>query len=940
MNSFPEDATDCYRAAEEAVRIVRRFNNGTGSSKEAKQKRMVDLCTDIADILEAKRQLEDLVKRQNTELEELRQRVNSSNTASTSGRGSLSPEETQGPTLNFPSSGRETSWCHKGTDPLFEWPERPSTCTRSTSPGLLSMTSHEDPRSDVANQELEKDNNEAFNESENHSMKDDRRLHNEENEADSVENHEQNKESDNVSEVKQAQEKEDNKSVSRSPSAKAKVAANSREERKGLVSSSKEQTEKRAKDSARKPTPKNNARQQTREKSKKYETLWKSNQINPLFSGSQSAKECKNNAKNHKKDKTTAGKSKAPGHKTADKDVYESLSSSCESEEEDDLSIKPVNPELTADYWDIHKLIKYLKYGNPTATVIALCALRDVGLEIESSQLAILEMGGVTLLLNILRTEHWRCVVGSLEVLRIITNTKRINLEICRLGGIQQLIDCLHSNLIEVQSLAAETLSHVITFRMAYKTMRRNGGIKKLVNIIQPDNKRRSRNVPREVNDFQLLRNACSALWSCSKCPKNIQVIRAAGAVPILSTLLVDGKDDVVLPVMGIIQECASEPLFRQDICRKGMVEAFVNYLRQGDTLLKTLCAMALFKCAEDDASREMISRHGGLELLVELMMFKSSENHLLAAVVGAVWKCALNKSNVKRFEECGAVKALILLLKTPELTNEVLTNALGAVHLFAYSKRALFALRDERVIPVVVQLLNVTENAVLINATKVLAVCAREAACRSSVVRTDGLRLLWSLLKFPDPKVVAGAAEAISECVVNVEESADVVRSFVGGLELVTNLLRSDDKQVLIAVNKAIVNIGKDRENLSILTDYDVVPLLIDLVNTEDEELKRWLAEAIATCSGLEKNVQSFSPVVIPFADSLKHCSDVAVKRSIACALERLSNDPYNCFLIHQHDALKTLLSLTGSQDERVQEAAAGCIKNMRVNTINILAN
>lgn len=801
------------------------------------------------------------------------------------------------------------------------------------------MTSHEDSRTDVANQELEKDN-EAFNESENHSMKDDRRLHDEENEADSVENHEQNKESDNVSEVKQAQEKEDNKSVSRSPSAKTKVAANSKEERKGLVSSSKEQTEKRAKDSARKPTPKNNARQQTREKSKKYETLWKSNQINPLFSGSQSTKECKNNAKNHKKDKTTAGKSKAPGHKTADKDVYESLSSSCESEEEDDLSIKPVNPELNADYWDIHKLIKYLKYGNPTATVIALCALRDVGLEIESSQLAILEMGGVTLLLNILRTEHWRCVVGSLEVLRIIANTKRINLEICRLGGIQQLIDCLHSNLIEVQSLAAETLSHVITFRMAYKTIRRNGGIKKLVNIIQPDNKRRSRNVPREVNDFQLLRNACSALWSCSKCPKNIQVIRAAGAVPILSALLVDGKDDVVLPVMGIIQECASEPLFRQDICRKGMVEAFVNYLRQGDTLLKTLCATALFKCAEDDASREMISRHGGLELLVELMMFKSSENHLLAAVVGAVWKCALNKSNVKRFEECGAVKALILLLKTPELTNEVLTNALGAVHLFAYSKRALFALRDERVIPVVVQLLNVTENAVLINATKVLAVCAREAACRSSVVRTDGLRLLWSLLKFPDPKVVAGAAEAISECVVNVEESADVVRSFVGGLELVTNLLRSDDKQVLIAVNKAIVNIGKDRENLSILTDYDVVPLLIDLVNTEDEELKRWLAEAIATCSGLEKNVQSFSPVVIPFADSLKHCSDVAVKRSIACALERLSNDPYNCFLIHQHDALKTLLSLTGSQDERVQEAAAGCIKNMRVNTINILAN
>lgn len=165
------------------------------------------------------------------------------------------------------------------------------------------------------------------------------------------------------------------------------------------------------------------------------------------------------------------------------------------------------------------------------------------------------------------------------------------------------------------------------------------------------------------------------------------------------------------------------------------------------------------------------------------------------------------------------------------------------------------------------------------------------------------------------------------------------MVRSFVGGLELITSLLRSDDKEVLISVNKAIISIGRDRENLSILTDYEVVPLLVSLVYTKDEELKRWVAEAIATCSGLDKNVKSFSSAVVPLADSLKRSSDVAVKRAIACALERLSRDPYNCFIIHQHEALKTLLALTGSEDERVQEAAAGCIKNMRINTMNMLA-
>ena len=53
----------------------------------------------------------------------------------------------------------------------------------------------------------------------------------------------------------------------------------------------------------------------------------------------------------------------------------------------------------------------HFQVGNPTATVIALCALRDVSIELESSQLAILELSGIGILLNILKTDHWPCVV-------------------------------------------------------------------------------------------------------------------------------------------------------------------------------------------------------------------------------------------------------------------------------------------------------------------------------------------------------------------------------------------------------------------------------------------------------------------------------------------------------------------------------------------------
>ena len=54
----------------------------------------------------------------------------------------------------------------------------------------------------------------------------------------------------------------------------------------------------------------------------------------------------------------------------------------------------------------------YFQVGNPTATVIALCALHDVSIEQESSQLAILELGGIGILLNILKTDNWPCVVS------------------------------------------------------------------------------------------------------------------------------------------------------------------------------------------------------------------------------------------------------------------------------------------------------------------------------------------------------------------------------------------------------------------------------------------------------------------------------------------------------------------------------------------------
>lgn len=49
------------------------------------------------------------------------------------------------------------------------------------------------------------------------------------------------------------------------------------------------------------------------------------------------------------------------------------------------------------------------------------------------------------------------------------------------------------------------------------------------------------------------------ALWSCSKSHSNKEAIRKAGGIPLLARLLKTSHENMLIPVVGTLQECASE---------------------------------------------------------------------------------------------------------------------------------------------------------------------------------------------------------------------------------------------------------------------------------------------------------------------------------------------------------------------------------------------
>ncbi|XP_072507925.1 outer dynein arm-docking complex subunit 2 isoform X2 [Notamacropus eugenii] len=551
---------------------------------------------------------------------------------------------------------------------------------------------------------------------------------------------------------------------------------------------------------------------------------------------------------------TSAGKTQSSSRRKSFEKVEElSSESSSESEEDEEQPDhrQEGQTDLPSEYWQIQKLVKYLKGGNQTATVIALCSMRDFNLTQETCQLAIRDVGGLEVLINLLDTDDVKCKIGSLKILKEISNNSQIRRTIVDLGGLPIMVKILDSPDKNLKCLAAETIANVANFKRARRTVRQHGGIKKLVELLdyaQSKTDPMHRHALYETKDVEVARCGALALWSCSKSHANKEAIRKAGGIPLLARLLKSSHENMLIPVVGTLQECASEEHYRAAIKAERIIENLVKNLSSENEVLQEHCAMAIYQCAEDEETRDLVRQHGGLKPLAALLN-NTDNKERLAAVTGAIWKCAISKENV----------------------------------------------------------------------TKIID-------------RLDGVRLLWSLLKNPHPDVKASAAWALCPCIENAKDAGEMVRSFVGGLELVVNLLKSENKEVLASVCAAITNIAKDQENLAVITDHGVVPLLSKLANTNNDKLRWHLAEAISRCCMWGRNRIAFGEhkAVAPLVRYLRS-KDPNVHRATAQALYQLSEDANNCITMHENGAVKLLLDMVGSPDEELQEAAAGCISNIR---------
>ncbi|KAG8253977.1 hypothetical protein J6590_017358 [Homalodisca vitripennis] len=620
----------------------------------------------------------------------------------------------------------------------------------------------------------------------------------------------------------------------------------------------------------------------------------------------------------------------------------DSSGSSSEDEEDFTWMTQQTQPQqdIPPEYWHMQKLIKYLKGSTPSTTALVLGCLNDYDLDSEFMQLSIREMNTLEVLVNLLETSDrdFRCKKLALSILARVTQHVVIQHEVTNLGIIPLLVKLLVDPARDLQRLAAAVIANVAKLKKSSKLVRTCGGIPVLVHLLDIKEsilkKPKAQQTIDGAEEMEVALDAARALWSLSQSNRNKEYMQKAGIIGLLPKLLKAKDENIVVQTMGMLQNCGNLPKFQVAIQTLDLVEDIVRLFSSSNNMeLKKLCAMAIFKHSEDEKIRKLVHIHHGLTPLIKLLQqdIILMDRDLLAAVTGAVWKLSFSVQNVLRFDQLNTIPRLVSLLSYDDET--VLVHVVGALAECCKLEHNAAVLQRAGGIKPLVLLLNLTNQALLANTAHVLGQCAWDLKCMEEMEEHDAVRLIWSLLKNSSTKVQANAAWALVPCIQNATDSGEMVRSFVGGIELIVKLLQSPDTRVVACICAALAKVATDQENLAVVTDLGVVPILAKLVHTADNEfLQEHLASAIANCCNWGKNCFEFGRLeaVTPLMNFLYDGND-RVQATTIEALSQLSTDPFNCITLHQSQVVPLLIKAAGSSDRKKQQAAAKCLTNIR---------
>lgn len=292
-------------------------------------------------------------------------------------------------------------------------------------------------------------------------------------------------------------------------------------------------------------------------------------------------------------------------------------------EEERWRETKRSTEELPASYWSIQKLIKSVKTGGATATIVSLCCLRDYKLNVQINQIAFMDVGGLEVLVNLLESNNIGCRMGSFRILEEISTNLDARQYLADLHIIPILVRTLCHPAVDLRISAANIIANVAKTRWTRKIFRDLRAIEILVDLLDIEVSVLRKSVKKlnemEKEKIELVVSASNAMSSLLVSRANRRVSRRGGFVSIMCKLLNSTNTNVITSALTLCQQCAVEISFRLAISTEGMVPMIVHQLRSKKEEIILGSCLAIMEAASDSRVQILVRESGGLSLLVDV---------------------------------------------------------------------------------------------------------------------------------------------------------------------------------------------------------------------------------------------------------------------------------------------------------------------------------
>ncbi|KAG4122773.1 hypothetical protein ERO13_D11G287700v2 [Gossypium hirsutum] len=341
--------------------------------------------------------------------------------------------------------------------------------------------------------------------------------------------------------------------------------------------------------------------------------------------------------------------------------------------------------------------------------------------------------------------------------------------------------------------------------------------------------------------------------------------------IPILSNLIADDSSNNSSPLQGLVVHClkciarqGDDGRLATEIGQSGALCSILRLLPQSNASVQKICLKCIW-CLVNlcNENRLIVAMNGGLEIIVN--MLSSSMDGVRRYLLEILSALSLVRVVRRGLVSLGGLRFLVEAARVGNMLSR--ERACQAIGLLGITRRVRRMLVDLGVIDVLMELLRVGDGALKVVAGNTLGVILANIDYIDLVAQSGAIPLFAELIQGSESVgqeiaedafclLAVGEANAvvIAEHLVrilregNAESKAAAANVFwdLSGYKHTVPLLSSQSNEVRETVSGAIAQLSYSQADREALNESGAVPLLLDLLHDDSEELKDNAAEAL----------------------------------------------------------------------------------------------